>query len=163
MGTPGLTGGSLSLFTRYETSFQGVFWATSYLLLYIWKVGQIIFWDLNQVFRRAKASLHKDTNSGLWNSVTQPQQGLKTYCLTHSIQNHQRSTWIVLFSLKKKTILGDFLRKWQIISLFWFVCMYVCVCASVCVEVWLWKHFQRWNIKALWAKSVVLECLRSLR
>lgn len=70
------------------------------------------------------------------------------------LQNHQRSTRTVLFSLKKKTILlGEFLRKWQIILLFWFVCTYVCVYASVCVEDWLWKHFQRWNIKKLSGQS----------
>ena len=125
---------------------RGAFWATSYLLLYIWKMGQIIFWDLSQVFKRAKLS-HKDTNSGLWNSVT-PAGPQNLPFNSPELQNHQLSTRIVLFSLKKKTILlGEFLRKWQIILLFWFVCMYVCVYASVCVEDWLWKHFQRWNIK----------------
>ena len=79
------------------------------------------------------------------------------------LQNHQRSTWIVLFSLKKKTILlGDFLRKWQIILLF---CVHICVCVCICV---CWrlalKTFPKVeHKKALWAKSVVLECLRSLR
>lgn len=133
-GYLGLTGGSLSLFTQgcAVFSFQGVFWSTI-PSSYIWKVGQIILRS-ELGFQRAKLS-HKDTNPGLWNSDP-AQQGLKTYCLTHlnfKIINGQLDSIYFSTPQKKTILLGDFLRKWQIISLFDFkVCM--CVCASVVLK-----------------------------
>ena len=82
MGTPGLTGGSLSLFTRYEASFQGGLLGNFIPSSLYMKSGTNHFLRSEPGFQRAKLS-HKDTNSSLWNSVTPAQQGHKTYCFTH--------------------------------------------------------------------------------
>ena len=74
MGTPGLTGGSLSLFTRYEASFQGGLLSNCIPSSLYMKSGTNHFLRSEPGFQRAKLS-HKDTNSSLWNSVTPAQQG----------------------------------------------------------------------------------------
>ena len=134
MGTPGLTVGSLSVSTTYETSFQGGLLSNLIPSSLYTKSGTNHFLRSEPGFQKSKAFTqgHK-----LWSmELCDPSPAGPQNLLLNSpeLQNHQRSTRIVLFSLKKKTILlGEFLRKWQIILLFWFVCMYVCVYASVCV------------------------------
>lgn len=112
---------------------RGAFWATSYLLLYIWKVGQIIFWDLNQVFK--EQSFHTRTQTLVYGTLwPQPSRATKPIVSrTWTSKSSTVNSDSTIFTQKENNPAGWISQEMTDYFTFLICVARMCVCMHLCV------------------------------